>query len=584
MNLAVELIVLILNELDIKAIHVCMRVSKSFNALIKNSFCLQYHITLLSHGFIDGPGYLSRYPTTSSRQQALLDTEDSWFNLRPRMTTAIKEGNRCDFARFADGVWATYGSHQGIGLCLTLSALPSILAGTGLEDLTIQSRIIKLEANFVDFGVEPRHDLLILVEKSTELPGLVSQPSLSMNHFDHTDRYLSYLFHLRTLSQNRRHPKASLEYIELCIPLPPTDGENDQHFLYEVSGPVIVILMALKRNGTLSRSYLRVFNWETGDVLLNHDGGDRIISSFAYVTTDVLMLAEYVTPLTSDGPAPQLTLWSLRTIDFKLRLVKLQTLRLPPVKDGKNFPEYKDELLTLDEFNIVADSGLTEDASSSSPLCPFRVDVKNRIFLVALKIYMVGLRDSDDHPEPITFSICIPFTTILKAIHSGQLLGDPAMQVLADDQNDFSSRAAGDYQRDVKSEECEHIGLDWEDWGGQGACLNETNTNSYDFSVSGMRCSYLHEQGRLIVMDFSPSAIKKGKDARPIDIGDVQLWPKRPRPGDLGFGSELFDIKTRGEEVLFVQTEHHLPHAEGVIIDMEHVLILNKHNVDVWMM
>ncbi|KZS95720.1 hypothetical protein SISNIDRAFT_451334 [Sistotremastrum niveocremeum HHB9708] len=563
MKIAVELVVRILSELDPKALHVCMRLSKGFNALIKDSPILRYHIALFSRGFVDGASDLPLYPTTFSRQKALLDLEDSWYNFCPRMRTRIEGGNFNVLAKRFDGLWAEYRCHPVDGPRLTLTTLPSIVMGVGLEDSKERTREIKLEDEISDFTIHDHQDLLILADRSTTQNGS-----------------LEYTLHLRTLSQNTSHPKANKSSLKLCtlsLPTADDDDEYGERFVYQVFGHMLMVLIVLKYEESLCRSFLRIWNWETGDVLWTHDGEKRIISSFSHVAADLLMLAEHASPLTPDGLAPQLSLWSLQELPNEtLKLLNVQTLLLPPIKNGKTYPVHDEEFLTLDDFNILSSPNPIDLATMAPSASPFHFDMMHRVFALVLAV-SVHDRRLPENSTTTTFCICIPFKTILKSIYSGPLMD------CRPNQNQFNilSKKSTAGPRTIKQ-----LGLAWEDWGRKGACFNHVNAESYNFSVSGMRCSYLEDNGGFTIMDFSPSILQKGAtDAQLVTRGDQKYWTvlKRPRTGTLGVGPAIFDIETPGE-VLFVRTGCELSDVEGAMVDTEHVLILRGHDVDVWTM
>ncbi|KZS95717.1 hypothetical protein SISNIDRAFT_451330, partial [Sistotremastrum niveocremeum HHB9708] len=390
-DLPVELIVRILCELDLQALHVCMRVSKDFNRTIKESAVVQYQLELLSNGLVDGPPGLRRFMSAASRYQALVDLEDAWFNLRPRKETRLEGAQHGSLYELAGGLWARgYRGRDAGGARISFRALPSVVRGLETREIFHKDRL----ENIRDFAMDPGQDLFIFAERVRTFgdPG---------GH---------YLINIRTITGNVQHPHALKETLEF------QDDGLHQHeaFTFQICGPMLVVLFSFDRNDD-SNSVLVIWNWQTGKRLASREGGQRKISSFTLVTPTLLMTSEYYTPpqqLENRDNEPRLVIFRLEEqADQTLELVYAQTLRLPPLHRSHPWSRRR---IFIDDLTIRSDPAPVIPSDSSFLAPPFYLNSTHRIFVVTLKTFQLVHHFAMD--MSYTFNFCIPYKTIIESL------------------------------------------------------------------------------------------------------------------------------------------------------------------------
>ncbi|KZS95721.1 hypothetical protein SISNIDRAFT_324835 [Sistotremastrum niveocremeum HHB9708] len=586
MNLPVELIVRILCDLDLKALHICMLISRGFSRIIKESAVLQYHLELLSEGFIDGDEH-THLSSVSSRHQRLLDLQKSWFELHPRKKSLIEEGYRCTLYKAADGMWARgYGVRDDDGPHVWLHTLPSITTGRAADET---SHTQKLE-NLSDFVVDPSQDLLILEEELLSPNGV------------------TYRFHLRAMSQNTRHPEAHNDFLEYALPSYTPAPHLDEYSIIQISENLILILFLINNLEELERSVLVMWNWRTGKLLTTHDGDQQVISSFALVTPKLLMLSEYYPPRNSADewiqeydPCPCLTLLEIvEQPDATSKLKHAQTLLFPRVDP---YHTWEDRTLFISDFTIRADPAPMDWKNNSTTFhSPFHSDPSHRIFVITLKINLIDGLAFEDY----NFSICIPQKTIIGSLDRGTKhsnsasLGSPGDLPPAKahepyDPEKVYNDGGGDERADylyqslsgADSSTSEADDLIWEEWGEDGACIATTRAETNVCGVYGTRWATLNESGTsVIVSDFSPYVVEKARRSglNSQSAGQPSRSIVQDSPADLTVCQTVFDLVSVGN-LPRVETTLKLGGPAGsVFMDMDHILLVKGEDIEVWAM
>ncbi|KZT36560.1 hypothetical protein SISSUDRAFT_1063574 [Sistotremastrum suecicum HHB10207 ss-3] len=579
MKLPLELLIKILEELDYEPLKACMRVSKSLSNVIKESSVLQYHIQLFSRGFIDGVSELSHLQSITSKQQALLDLQDTWSDLRPRRQTRLPPSPKFSLGKLIGGICATYDDRNSEGTSITFTTLPSVA-----RNIELREQRIKLTTKLIEFTIDPSQDLLVLVEKSRALA-------------------VGYRFHFRTMSQNTPHPQALKETIEYH---PPDDLVEELSI--QISGQRIIVLVILyDADGERDFTILGAWDWHAGNFLASYDGGKRVVCSFAHITPSRFMLAEYFLyprHLARHDPHIRLALLDLcEKPDGNYHFVHVESLLLPPIECPKFWGECR-----VSEFDIHPDIGPVVTHELPNHPSPFHPDPTHRLFLVTL-----SLTDDTDFVDPILLELnfCIPFDTISKAAPIARSMSIPSELAYSNAQARHDNSDChvvlplrGSRKRIMPESvpailSAEPIGVNWAAWGRKGVSVIEFNGCAC--FVFGMRCVALESlrgsatQANLVVLDFSPFAVSACKQAtKEAEFSKAVFYAS-----DIFEYRKIFIRNTDEEEkeeerekeaLSFVEMKRVIPCASDVFMDMENIVISRydrEHHhldVEVWTM
>ncbi|KZS95722.1 hypothetical protein SISNIDRAFT_483164 [Sistotremastrum niveocremeum HHB9708] len=565
MKLPVELIIRILTELDFEPLKACMKVSKSLRNVVKGSSVLQYHIQLFSRGFIDGASGYPHLRTSTAKQRALSNLQDSWSELLPRWKSWLSPTKTLSGRKLTGGIWTTYEDQGSEGPFISLTTLPSISRNIEIQERKIEERKIKLTRKLIDFAIDPSQDLLFLVEKSTASEA-------------------GYQLHFRTMSQNTPHPQARKETIEY---LPPDHAEEE--LIIQISENLIIILVILyNHEWDLEFTSLVIWDWHKGKHLVSYDGGLRVVSSFAHVTPSRFMLAEYFLfprHLRKHDPHIRLALFDLRAKrDGTHQFVYVESLLFPPMG---HLPDWGDRKVT--EFEIRSDPGPVITHDSPDHPSPFHLDPTSRLFLVTLRLTDVSAVNVTSSWH---FKFCIPFDTVIKAAPlarpTSYLFEVPITKYLTagNDCDAYDTLPPNISKKHIMPESAsrilstEPIGRDWAAWAQGGVSVLPLIERSY--FVFGMRCAGLEAihgddtHVELVILDFSPFAVSDHvEDRRDPGFSRALCYA-----GRLTDSREIFDIDIGEEEGLsFVETRRIIPRTAGVLMDIENILFL-RYNAE----
>ncbi|KZS88388.1 hypothetical protein SISNIDRAFT_459853 [Sistotremastrum niveocremeum HHB9708] len=552
-DLPTEVILRIFCELDLQGLHTCMLVSHAFNGLIQESGLLQYRIELWSNGMLDGPAGIPRFQSSKSRHKALLELQDSWFNLRPRKETRLESANQGTRYDFASGVLARgYASDDPEGARAWLRNLPSVLRDH--EQSTI----------FHEEGIS--NNLLMLAEQLTE-----------------PDR--GFCFKPRTLSGNAQHPQTNVEDFQYIIPhwlnLRPEHDIEDWKLapLFQVSGRMVVLTITSSFGDQMEPNILVVFDWKTGELLGTYHSSSHAITSFLVVTPTLIVTSEYNPSYTRRhyNPHPRLLLLELQMdARGKSKLTHVQTLRFPSFQHSTIGHK---ALLVIIDFDITAGCGPLSPPQSPSCAYPFRPDPAASLAVVYLTLHLYKDREAALPPEHHSFHFLVPIGTILTA-RTIKMPSIPSSASIVD------PLTSGMLLPPIAVR-----GLDWEEWGAKdnGACILSVDPEADLCASYGSRYAKLDSDGTgLVVIDFSPYVQAKVKDSDGEWVDEDRVLRKLVNTASMLSDAGREDCRKIFDADLgilsFAAMMTTVPVADWILMDAEHILFMRGDHVDVWTM
>ncbi|KAF9505942.1 hypothetical protein BS47DRAFT_1489590 [Hydnum rufescens UP504] len=243
----VEILLNVFKYLDGRDLARCMRVSKTWKYYIDESSATQYAIRLTKHGYKDSPrAQDGPYSSTASRLKAFEDHIKRWGSLDWIEERIRLPEKSLPWKELAGGILAF--SHCKSITCIKL---PSRICQSPLRTWTHKS-----DFEILSFTIDPSQDLLVLVEI------LDSNGKISLD------------MHLRTLSGNTQHPRAS--GILSSQDLLDIDNMRNKFYL-RVMGDAVALL------GKDAR--LLIWNWLTGELIC-----DLEASGFVWIGPRTILL------------------------------------------------------------------------------------------------------------------------------------------------------------------------------------------------------------------------------------------------------------------------------------------------------
>ncbi|KAI0682113.1 hypothetical protein C8T65DRAFT_301266 [Cerioporus squamosus] len=218
-----ELLVELLKHLELLDLLRCKAVCSILRDVTNDSLELQYRIELAADGLVDGVGCNL---STAERLARLLELRARWHYLDWTDVKPIRAPAMCQAYELVDGVFA---SSMGIGLSgsrhLSLTWLPT----RAEEGRTVERDDLGVTVR--DFAIDPSQDLMALVI---------------------ADEFASFNIHLRTMSENKPHPRAAKA--ELKAPIPFQVGNSFIQIVDDIVGTFFWV----------HGPGLLIWNWRTG--------------------------------------------------------------------------------------------------------------------------------------------------------------------------------------------------------------------------------------------------------------------------------------------------------------------------------
>ncbi|KDQ63441.1 hypothetical protein JAAARDRAFT_378522 [Jaapia argillacea MUCL 33604] len=283
-SLPTELIIRILEKLDVPTLLICLRISKSINALITTSATLLYQIELYASSAVSTSSLSCSLPT-STRLSLLKAHQKAWAELIYESSSVLPPF-KGSLWELAGGALATTGNRfaesggKGNRL-LTVRRLPSVLRG-------IEEKVwdIRFEFEMKDFTIDPAQDLLVAVEES---------PPSSSNAF--------LLIHLLSLSTGSLHPLA-LAHRSPILCSTHAQGQDDGHqerhqaqsYNIQVSGDYVGVLF-LGRD-VHANNELWIWDWKRAVLQLRLSGPE--VHCYAFLSSRHIIVGALWRP---DHPA-----------------------------------------------------------------------------------------------------------------------------------------------------------------------------------------------------------------------------------------------------------------------------------------
>ncbi|RPD53899.1 hypothetical protein L226DRAFT_469953 [Lentinus tigrinus ALCF2SS1-7] len=304
LDLPRELLVDILKYLDLRDLLRCNTVCPALREVIKESFELQYQIELVADGLVDGTRCTL---STSERLARLLELRARWRYLDWTGVKHISAPAMCQAYELVDGVFA---SSMGNGLSgsrhLALTWLPT----TREEERTVEREDLGVTVR--DFAIDPSQDLMALVI---------------------ADEVASFNIHLRTMSENKPHPRAAKP--ELKAPIPFQVGNSFIQIVDDIVGTFFWV----------HGPGLLIWNWRTGKNVVHCIGFDLPTGAydFAFLSSRAFMLtvaagAGSIELYTFTGDEDALITRDSRSPSFAARRLptRVAVLLLPPTNIGRD--------------------------------------------------------------------------------------------------------------------------------------------------------------------------------------------------------------------------------------------------------
>ena len=178
------------------------------NDVIKSSLELQYHIELVADGLEGGVGCSL---STAERFKLLIERRERWRNIDWKDVQQVPLYNHCQAYELTHGVFAIsrgFGSRHLSLTTLPTSSQPARQVET--EDLGMSIR---------DFAMDPSQDVVAFVAFEFHGTGwvLIAVAMVSTNHVFRSLHAYSITVHMRTLSDNKPHPKAACPRLETPV-------------------------------------------------------------------------------------------------------------------------------------------------------------------------------------------------------------------------------------------------------------------------------------------------------------------------------------------------------------------------------
>ncbi|PFH54809.1 hypothetical protein AMATHDRAFT_134646 [Amanita thiersii Skay4041] len=265
LHIPAELAACIFELLDIPSLITCRSVCSTFCILIDSSVALQYKIQLAASGQEEAPSSAGSEAPKATCLETLKQKQRAWANLQwvERMTVSYSYGD----------LWELYGNvlaqNTSDSSRLLFYQLPSRYRGIKRRDWSVDVRQYRLR----DFGMDPAQNLLVLVEYPPRQPGFAD---------------LNYRIHLRTLSTGAPHPLAPEPHALTHAKRPAVHGSCSIQTCDDILG----IIFDCHEFG---ETELVIWNWKTGQILLNVLSGDIKTMSFLserHIILGVLRLSD----------------------------------------------------------------------------------------------------------------------------------------------------------------------------------------------------------------------------------------------------------------------------------------------------
>ncbi|KDQ09350.1 hypothetical protein BOTBODRAFT_37110 [Botryobasidium botryosum FD-172 SS1] len=267
-TLPTEVILQIFSELPLSSVLRCLAVCRLFRDLISSSAPIRYAIELEAGGYTDG---LSGSDSIPQRLARLQKHRKAWRDLSWTTTEYTYEevfGN-FDFSLYelVGGVFARGSRRQ-----MSFIELPSSIRGTTGRKFSWQ-----FDFELGDFAMDPRQDLLVLVERG-----------IAATHYP-------FRIHLRALSTNMAHPLANFPILEEEVTRMYVE-HSSYGFFIQIMGDTLGLLI----HGYRLPSTFMVWQWTTGLARARMQlSPEHIPSTFAFLSYNT-----FVFPRFYDRPIP----------------------------------------------------------------------------------------------------------------------------------------------------------------------------------------------------------------------------------------------------------------------------------------
>ncbi|KAF8069174.1 hypothetical protein FPV67DRAFT_1625361 [Lyophyllum atratum] len=272
MNLPIELVCYILSFLDSIDLIQCTLLAKRLHKVILDSSRLQYTIELAKHRMVSllPP---SAAPPYASRLKILHDREQAWKTLSWNGRYTLKLPPTGSVYEFVGGLYGNgKEDDRRVTASISFLELPSG-GGDGGETSDVKTWTHPMaDIIIIDFTMDPSQDLLVLIALAT--PG---------------SKYV-YELHLRSLSTNEPHPKATLPTLP-CLLKPSHADESSDHIAavrVQVSGDLVALLV--KEVHEDIGAHLEIWDWihnpQTSCKMSRNSG----IDDFTFLSSSAFLL------------------------------------------------------------------------------------------------------------------------------------------------------------------------------------------------------------------------------------------------------------------------------------------------------
>ncbi|KZV91319.1 hypothetical protein EXIGLDRAFT_97348 [Exidia glandulosa HHB12029] len=255
-----ELFERILVHLRTKDIYACAATCKLLHSAVALSPLLQYHIDLEVAGLQEGPACA---PGIQDRVRALHTFQKRWNTLdwHPQIRAPFWDsGNIWDLY---GGVFGQ-GNIGGRGTAFHFTRLPSRACGVETVE-SWEFKNIEVPNGVRDFSFDPAQDLLVLLDmKSWPLT-----------------------VHLRTLSTNERHPRATKHAFEYMREGAQHPDVRDESFYLQIMGHLVAVLRlprGPRRLALHNLNELVILNWVTGELVTTLQTPYLALLTFSFIS------------------------------------------------------------------------------------------------------------------------------------------------------------------------------------------------------------------------------------------------------------------------------------------------------------
>ncbi|KIK36486.1 hypothetical protein CY34DRAFT_811252 [Suillus luteus UH-Slu-Lm8-n1] len=295
LGLPSELLIEILRHVDGRSILRCSCVCRELKRVIDSSAELQYHIELALDCMLDGPQSTA---SVAERLEQLRNLRRAWILFEWKKEVRIPMPGFCQAYELVGGVFAktssSVGDHNQFSPRKFISSwLPSSSdPGHTLvrADIGVSTR---------DFAIDPSQDLIALVQSDNNF----------VNDSGHTE------VHMRTISSNIKHPEASSPVLRTLTLSTMTNA------FIQIVDDVIGMMFWME----LERPHIIIWNWKTGQTLVDHDGDDlpSHISDFSFISNRAYMITRGI-----NGGSIQVFTFG----ENEHEITHVASLSLPPLK------------------------------------------------------------------------------------------------------------------------------------------------------------------------------------------------------------------------------------------------------------